>query len=135
MPGELIGEFRGKTAGQRVLEILPTGPKMEITFRQNGKLLGIDAFDIATYWSVMTLPDVMYGEGQGTVMSKGGEMAMYRATGTMKMEKKGPMGVWRGVLYMQSPTPKWGALNGKAIAYEYEMDEDENTHVKLWEVK
>ena len=65
-------------------------------------------------------------------MSMSGEMAWYKATGTMKMEKKGPMPVWRGVLYIQSPTPKWSALNGKAIVYEYEMDENENTHVKLW---
>lgn len=78
MQGELIGEFRGKTAGQRVAEILPSGPRMEITFKKSGKLLSVDANDIATYWSIMTLPDVMYGEGQGAVMSKSGEMAMYR---------------------------------------------------------
>lgn len=89
--------------------------------------------DMATCWSIMTGPDVLYGEGNGAVKSKTGELAVYRATGIAKM--KGSMPVWRGVLYFQSPTMKWGALNGVAVVYEYEMDENENTKVKLWEWK
>jgi hypothetical protein len=134
MLGDLIGEFKGKTTGYRVTEILMNGPKIEASFRQNGKLLGVDAFDMATYWSIMTAPDVMYGEGQGVVRSMSDEMACYRATGTAKMTK-GPMPIWRGVLYFQSPTPKWGVLNGVAIVYEYEVDANDNTHVRLWEWK
>jgi hypothetical protein len=134
MLGELIGEFKGKITGYRVTEVLMNGPKVEVSFRQAGKLLGVEGVDMATYWSVMTAPDVMYGEGQGLIRSKGGEMACYRATGTARMAK-GPMPVWRGVLYIQSPTPKWGTLNGTAIVYEYEVDENDNTHVKLWEWK
>jgi hypothetical protein len=135
MSGEIIGEFKGKITGYRITEILVNGPKSEISFKQMGKLLGVECFDRATYWGVMTGPDVMYGEGQGAIMSKSGEMGWYKATGTMKMEKNGPMPVWRGVLYIQSPTPKWSALNGKPLVYEYAMDEDENTHVKLFEWK
>jgi hypothetical protein len=134
MLGELIGEFKGKITGYRVTEILMNGPKVEVSFRQAGKLLGVEGVDMATYWSVMTAPDVMYGEGQGVIRTKSGEMACYRATGTAKVTK-GPMPVWRGVLYIQSPTPKWSALNGTAIVYEYKVDENDNTHVKLWEWK
>jgi hypothetical protein len=135
MAAELIGEFNGKITGYRITEVLMNGPKSEISFKQTGKLLGVEGMDRATYWGVMSGPDTMYGEGQGAIMSKSGEMACYKATGTMKMEKKGPMPVWRGVLYIMSPTPKWSALNGKAVVYEYEMDENENTHVKLYEWK
>jgi len=39
------------------------------------------------------------------------------------------------VLYFQSPTPKWGVFNGSAVVYEYEVDANDNTHVKLWEWK
>ncbi len=104
-----------------------------VSFKQSGKLLGVEGVDRATYWSMMAGPDALYGEGAGTLMSRAGEMAMYRATGTAKM--KGPMPVWRGVLYFQSQTPKWSALNGVAVVYEYEIDENDTTHVKLWEWK
>ena len=60
------------------------GPKGEVSFRQTGKLLGVDASDMATYWSVMTAPDVTHGKGQGVVRSIIGEMACYRATGTAR---------------------------------------------------
>jgi hypothetical protein len=122
-----------KITGYRVTDILLNGPKMEVSFKQSGKLLGVDAVDRATYWSMMAGPDTLYGEGAGTVISRTGEMAMYRATGTAKM--KGPMPVWRGVLYFQSQAQKWAALIGVAVVYEYEIDENENTHVKLWEWK
>jgi hypothetical protein len=132
MTAELIGEFKGKITGYRITEILMNGPKSEVSFKQSGKLLGVECMDRATYSGVMNGPDVLYGEGQGALMSMSGEMASYRATGTMKMEKNGPMPVWHGVLYFQSPTQKLSALNGKAVIYDYEIDENENTHVKLW---
>jgi hypothetical protein len=44
MFGELIGEFKGKNIGWRVL---PDG-KMEVTAQGTGKLMGIDAFLLST---------------------------------------------------------------------------------------
>ena len=134
MLGNLIGEFKGKVSGYRVPELTMTGPKMEVTFQQKGKLLGVEAMDIATYLSVMSSPKTMYGEGSGAVKNAdGSELAMYRGSGTAMMGKGMPG--WRGVLYFTSQTPKWGVLNGIAVVYEYELDANENTHVKLWEWK
>jgi len=104
MSGELIGEFKGRATGYRVTDILMNGPKIEASFRQTGKLLGIDAIDMATYWSVMTAPDVMYGEGQGVVRSMTGEMACYRGTGTVKMIKGGGACLARGSVFPE-PDP------------------------------
>jgi len=64
MSGNLIGEFKGKITGCRVTEILMNGPKVEVSFRETGKLLRVGASDMATYRFVMTAPDVMYGVGQ-----------------------------------------------------------------------
>ena len=132
MSRELIGEFKGKITGYR------NGYPHERT--EDGSIIqtvretpGVEGVDRATYWSMMAGPDALYGEGAGTLMSRTGEMAMYRATGTAKM--KGPMPVWRGVLYFQSQTPKWSALNGIAVVYVYEIDENDTTHGKLWEWK
>ncbi|MGA2912707.1 MAG: hypothetical protein ABSE07_04245 [Methanoregula sp.] len=75
MLGDIIGEFRGKITGYRVIGILAGGPKIEVSFKQTGKFLGVDAIDMATYWSMMTAPEVLYGEGQGAVRLMSGEMA------------------------------------------------------------
>jgi hypothetical protein len=40
-----------------------------------------------------------------------------------------------GFLYFPCQTSKWGVLNGVAVAYEYELDANDNTHVRLWEWK
>ena len=49
MLGEMLGEFRGKTTGTRVL---PGDDyryvKMEITWEQSGQLLGVDVFETGT---------------------------------------------------------------------------------------
>jgi hypothetical protein len=47
--GELIEEESGKITGQRVLDV--DGPKIETSFRMDGKLGGIEYSDIGTYWA------------------------------------------------------------------------------------
>ena len=50
MLGELISESRGKRTARRVLSASP-GFKVEVSFEADGKLLGMGAHTIATYWS------------------------------------------------------------------------------------
>ncbi len=64
MLGELIGEFKGKIIGMRVLPI-ECSPKMESSFRDIGKILDIDLTDIGTFWSLFEEDGGIYGEGQG----------------------------------------------------------------------
>jgi hypothetical protein len=42
MSGEFIGEFQGKIIGMRIIEILGTGPKIEVAGQITGHLLGIE---------------------------------------------------------------------------------------------
>src|SRR5690349_8789616 len=52
MLGEQIGVFEGKITAQRVLPS-DAGPKLETTAEASGKILGVAARVIATYWTVM----------------------------------------------------------------------------------
>ena len=71
MLGELIGEFKGKNIGWRVL---PDG-KIETTAQGTGKLLGKDAFVLAT--SVGTMGNMVFmGEVNSVFTTMDGETVM-----------------------------------------------------------
>jgi hypothetical protein len=48
MSGEFIGEFQGKVIGMRIIEILGTGPKIEVAGKITGHLLGIETEGLGT---------------------------------------------------------------------------------------
>ena len=50
MLGELIYEGRGKRTGRTVLPLEGTAPRIEVSFEETGKLVGIEANFIGTYW-------------------------------------------------------------------------------------
>ncbi|MDD1718349.1 MAG: hypothetical protein LUO88_04660 [Methanoregulaceae archaeon] len=135
MLGEMVGEFKGKITGRRVLPLHEMDPKIEVSVERKGRLLGVEAMEMVTFWSIRKPGGVLYGEGQGALMSNEGEMGVYHATGVGKSGGRGTSTMLRGVLYPHSRSPKWVSLNGVALVYEYESDENGNTHVKLWEWK
>ena len=132
MIGEMLVELKGKVTGTRILPQLATTPEIETSIQQSGKMLGTDVMDMTTYRSIMQLNGVLFGEGNGVIMSKTGEMAMYKASGLGKMTGKGSAVSFRGVIYFQTQSPKWASLNGTPYVFEYETDENGNTHTKTW---
>jgi hypothetical protein len=75
MLGELIGEFKGKNIGWRVL---PDG-KIETTAQGMGKILGVDAFLIST--SVGTMANgVFMGESNSVFTTMDGDTICRRAS-------------------------------------------------------
>jgi hypothetical protein len=132
MIGEMIGELKGKVTGTRILTPHETTPKIETSQSQSGKILGLETMDMTTYWSIMQPNGMLYGEGNGVIMSKSGDMAMYKASGVGKMTGKGSAVSFRGVLYFQTMSQKWAALNSSSFVYEYDTDEMGNTSVKIW---
>ncbi|PYV25491.1 MAG: hypothetical protein DMG24_09160 [Acidobacteria bacterium] len=133
MLGELIGELRGKRTARRVLST-DSGFKVEVSFEESGKMLGIDVNDIGTYCS-QTRPDgSLYGEGQGVLLTRDGEMATWKGQGVGKFLGGGAVS-YRGALYFSTASPKLSRLNPVAAVFEYEVEPDGNTHTKLWEWK
>ena len=131
MLGEMIGEERGKTSGQKVL---PDG-KVEVSFEATGKILGFETTDMGTYLSEMMPDGTIWGEGQGIEITKDGEMASWKGTGVGRFTGKGGATSFRGAIYYRTSSQKLARLNGIAVVFEYETDENGNTHGKSWEWK
>jgi hypothetical protein len=137
--GELIEEESGKITGQRVLDV--EGPKMETSFKMNGKFGGIEGSDIGTYYTVMregSEPGVMYGEGQGVITTKDGQgMATWTGQGIGRFTAPGKISFRGSVFYRTTSTGggKISFLNNIVGVFEYEMDEQGNSSTKVWEWK
>ena len=132
MLGEQVGEERGKVISKRVLETTPH-PKVEITFEAKGKILGIEHQSLGTYWSVMQPNGFLYGEGSGLIMTKEGT-ASWKGSGVGRMTERGTVS-YRGAVYYQSNAERLRRLNGVAVVFEYETDENDNTTSKSFEWK
>jgi len=134
MLGEKIGEGTGKVTSQRVLPNPGGGPKMETSFQGTGSLLGVSETETATYVAVARPDGSLFGEGQGIVMSKEGDVATWTGQGVGTFKKDGSL-AYRGAVYVQSASPKWARLNSIAVVYEYEVDAQGNTRSQLHEWK
>ncbi len=134
MQGEKIGESSGKVTSQRVLPNPGGGPKMEISFQASGKLLGVDESETGTYCSVVRSDGTLFGEGQGVIMGKEGELATWVGQGVGTIGKGGAVS-YRGAVYYQTSWPRWSRLNSVAAIFEYEVDAQGNSRSQLWEWK
>lgn len=134
MLGEKIGEEAGKVTSQRVLPNPGGGPKMETSFQTTGSLLGVNETNTGTYVAVVRPDGSLYGEGQGIIMSKDGDVATWTGQGVGTFKKDGAL-AYRGAVYVQSTSPKWARLNSVAVVYEYEVDAQGNTRAQFHEWK
>jgi hypothetical protein len=133
MLGKQIGEETGKVTARRLLSV-DDGPKVEVSFQSQGKILGVVTRSTVTYWSRMRPDGSLYGEAQGLVVGKGGAQATFKAQGVGKLGDGGAVS-YRGAQYFYSDSPKLSRLNTIAVVFEYESDADGNTKIKLWEWK
>jgi hypothetical protein len=134
MLGDKIGETTGKVTGRRVLPSAGGGPRMEITFEDAGKVLGVDVREVGTYSSAMRADGTLYGEGQGVVMGKGGEQATWVGQGVGTIKPDGSVS-YRGAVYYQTASSAWSRLNKVASVFEHEVDAQGNARSQLWEWK
>jgi hypothetical protein len=134
MQGDKIGEESGKVTSRRVLPNPDGSPKMETTAQSDLTLLGVKATNTVTYWSVARPDGTLYGEGQGIVMSKEGDLATFIGQGVGTIKKDGAVS-FRGAVYYQSTSQKWSRLNSVAAIFEHEVDAEGNVRSQLWEWK
>ncbi len=134
MLGEKIGEESGKVTSQRVLPNPGGGPKMETSFQVTGTLLGTSHTTRGTYEAAIRPDGNLFGEGQGIVMSKDGDMATWVGQGVGTIKKDGSVS-YRGAIYYQTSSAKWLRLNSVAAIFEYEVDAQGNTRAEIWEWK
>jgi hypothetical protein len=135
MLGEKIGEDRGKIISQRVLQPEGSSPRFEVTVQTNGKLLGIDVSETATYVSTIGPGNSMFGEGTGVLTTKDGEVLIWRGVGAGRPTGRGQATSWRGSVCFTSLPPRFSRLNGVACLFEHECDENGNVEAKTYEWK
>ncbi len=134
MLGEKIGEESGALVVQRVLPSEPGTPKMEVTQKGSGTLLGVPFHGSGTYWSKVRPDGTLYGEGNGVYMGEGGALATWVGQGTGTIAADGSV-KYRGAIYLYSTSDAWKQLNSVASLFEYGVDTDGNYNSELWEWK
>ena len=87
MLGEQIGETRGKRIVRRVLSSDPL--RVEVTFEDSGKMLGIEANGFGTYTSQLRADGTIYGEGEAAYITKDGESVTCKGSGLGKLKEGG----------------------------------------------
>jgi hypothetical protein len=132
MLGAQIGELQGKRTAKRVLSTEGGSFKVEVSFEGRGKLLGVDVYEIGTYWSQSQPGGSLYGEGQGVIISADGGAATWKGGGVGKFIEGGAIS-YRGAIYYSTTAPNFTGLNGVAVVFEFEVDPEGNTHSKVWE--
>ena len=137
MLGEKLGDFQGNITGRRTLPADGPRPRTEVSFETNGTILGMSATFMGTYWSVVRPDGTLYGEcpDQGALMTQDGEMATWTGTGAGKFTGHGSAVSFRGVIYFQTTSQKLARLNGIAVVYEWEVDENGGARCDIWEWK
>jgi hypothetical protein len=98
-------------------------------------LLGSEITDVVTYWTVMRPNGTAYGEGHQIIMSSDGS-AVWKGFGVGKPIGQG--GGWKYAVagaFQTVASQKWGHLLDVCTVEEYDVDQNQNYHWKMWEWK
>jgi len=130
----MLGEKMGSMTATTTTKTMSTDglPKFETTGQGTGKLAGVEIQWMATYWADMKADGSLYGEcpNADVVMAADG-VATFRATGAGAMTSDGGS-KFRGTVYFDTKASSLASLNGKAIAYEWDVAPDGSATWELW---
>jgi len=132
MLGEQIAQGQGKRTGRRILGTQPL--KVEVSFEDASKMLGVDGMNIGTYTSTPKPDGTLHGEGDGAFATLDGDIVTWRGIGIGRFQAGGAVS-YRGVLSYSTTSTKLARLNGIAGVFEFEVDANGNTSSKIWEWK
>ena len=127
----LLGGEEGQITSTRVLPGSGLGPEMEVSFRANGVVLGVQTTNIGTYVASARPDGSLFAEGQGIVTTPDGEIATWKGQGVGR--RSGAATAWRGAIYYQTACERLMALNGMAVVFEFDVDQQGGTEAKIWE--
>jgi hypothetical protein len=133
MLGEQIGEMSGRRTARRVLSADNTF-KVEVSFEDRGKMLGMDGGNVGTYCATNRADGTLVGEGHGVFVTDGGETVCWKGVGTGAFTGGGAVS-YRGAVIYTTASKKLARLNAVAGAFEFNVDAEGNTHSKIWEWK
>ncbi len=126
MLGEVIAETSGNVTGAKVLPSEGPTPKLEASTQGSGKLLGMEATVIGSYWQTIRVGGVLYGEGLFVFMTNDGGIAKFTGFGVGKPTGPGYSASWAVCGSFHTESPKLTPLNSVAVASEWDADESGN---------
>ena len=137
MLGEQIMTFQAKMTGRRVLPCEGTQPSFESTFEFEGTARDQPVKGVVTYWATIRPNGTLYGEcpGQGFMMTQAGHTATYRGAGAGKFTNAAGAMAFRGTLFFESAAKGLAWVNGLAVVYEWDIDENGAGKFQGWEWK
>jgi hypothetical protein len=136
MLGERIGEERGKVTSRRALRSGdPRYLKMEVSYEAEGTLCGVPCQSIGTYEVFERVPGQIYGEGQGMVMTRDGESAIWNGHGVGAPTPDGGLKFAASVAFQAGPTGKLARLNGVLVLIEHTAGGDGSARSTMTEWK
>jgi len=131
MIGELIGDFKGKITGVRIL----SGEHTEMTVNGTGKIFGIEA----TYASTGVFSRMPNGEliekGNGLITTIAHDVAVMRIRRLSVAVGKGRAASFREATYYSTSSEKLIRLNKIIGVSEFETNENGDWTLKIWEWK
>jgi hypothetical protein len=125
---ELIGEFRGKNTGWRVLQ----GGRIETSSQGVGKFMGVDAFVVSTAVGIM-INGVFRGKVRSMITTKDGDTLLMR--GTAVAYSSGNGGLTRVATVQTTQAPKLIHLKKAILLQEFQTDLTDNWTGKIWQWK
>jgi hypothetical protein len=132
MFGEEIGGGQGKRTGRRIVSTEPL--RVEASFEDYTKLLGLDGMNIGTYIATTKSDGSLFGMGEGVYSSLTGDMATWKAIGTGAFGPDGSVH-YRGSLSFFTTAPKLASLNAMATVFDFTIDAQGNTQSHFWDWK
>jgi hypothetical protein len=133
MLGEQIGDGRGKRTARRVLCTEPNF-KIEVSFEDVTKLLGIDGMTIGTYVSYPKPDGSLHGDGEGVWATLDGQQVTWKGIAAGRFTQGGGVS-YRGLISYTTTSATFARLNSMGGVFEFEVDANGNTTSKIWEWK
>jgi len=135
MLGDILYEERGKTTGVRVLTPEGNDVRVEVSLQAQGMILGVQETSMWTYWSKTRTDGTIYGEGQGFMTTKDGDVIHLTGSGACKAAGADGSIRYRGAVYFHTTSARMSKLNGMVGVHEYDVGAEGNTSAKIWEWK
>ena len=131
MTGEKIGEGTGQRGMRKVLSTLPTF-KVEVSFEEHTKLLGIEGMNMGTYTAITKPDGSLEGVGEGVFATLDGEFVTWRGMGVGHFVEDGAVH-YTGMLSYSTTSAKLTKLNGITAMFEFDVDASGKTRSKVYD--
>ncbi len=133
MLGELLAQGSGKRTGLRVLPSDGPSPKVEISIEGTSTVLGFKAQMMSTFWNTFKADGVLYGEGQGFLMTEQGDVVQFKGFGIARVNGPGAPIRYAVCDSFSTTSERLARLNSVAAVSEYEVDQEGNYSYKAFE--